>query len=347
MMMPDSASVSLALPAPPISIPPHGPPHGLRGQSILDLIRPQQLSSASEPLPEVKADESLPYVTYKQDTGTPQTAAITAADKFLQSLQKSSRATTTDIYNNTETPTKSKKSSQNKGTASGELQNSNITPTTEELNFRVLHRHDPRISSVLMRSAHAVLYKFVSDTNAWEKLSCQGVLFAYSRDPRPVIPVAGTKFDDDEDEEDNTSDHVLCILNRHSLKNFYLRLEDITDVERLDDFVMLRSAYGAVDAWDISYEDRSGPRQPDVWGLWIYDKKDREIVERLCREFSVQQADDATSVASQTSIDERLGRMELQQRSQSSGDVLGLLFQRAVDRFVKGDIDGMPKKGNR
>ncbi|KAK9379301.1 uncharacterized protein V2V93DRAFT_401454 [Kockiozyma suomiensis] len=287
MMMPDSASVSLALPAPPISIPPHGPPH-----------------------------------------------AITAADKFLQSLQKSSRATTTDIYNNTETPTKSKKSSQNKGTASGELQNSNITPTTEELNFRVLHRHDPRISSVLMRSAHAVLYKFVSDTNAWEKLSCQGVLFAYSRDPRPVIPVAGTKFDDDEDEEDNTSDHVLCILNRHSLKNFYLRLEDITDVERLDDFVMLRSAYGAVDAWDISYEDRSGPRQPDVWGLWIYDKKDREIVERLCREFSVQQADDATSVASQTSIDE-------------SGDVLGLLFQRAVDRFVKGDIDGMPKKGNR
>ncbi|KAK9364502.1 hypothetical protein V1509DRAFT_636185 [Lipomyces kononenkoae] len=204
--------------------------------------------------------------------------------------------------------------------------------STDELNHTVLARHDPLINDIELTSAHAVLYKFVPDTSAWEKLPCQGVLFVYSR--RASTVSNGYYYQNGTDSWEEADEHVLAILNRQSLKSFFLKLEDITDIERLDEFVMVRSPYNAVEPWEVGYEDMTAPKQPDVWGLWIYMSEDRATLEELCRSCISEHDDDEQS---HKSIEEET------LKSMPTGQTnLELLFKRAVDNFASGELRGRP-----
>ncbi|KAK9469146.1 hypothetical protein V1512DRAFT_258704 [Lipomyces arxii] len=178
--------------------------------------------------------------------------------------------------------------------------------STEGMNYMVLRRHDPLLNEIKYTSPHAVLYKFVPDTGAWEKLSCQGVLFIYTRP-------SDTR---------NEEDYALMILNRHSVKNFMIKLRDVTDVERPGDFMMMRSVPGATERWEIGYEDESDT-QPDVYGLWIYAEDDREDVEELVRDHKSE------SVSIDT-VD-----IDADDVNAANGNgVLDKLFSQAVKKFV-------------
>ncbi|KAK9473798.1 uncharacterized protein V1510DRAFT_413952 [Dipodascopsis tothii] len=72
----------------------------------------------------------------------------------------------------------------------------------------------------------------------------------------------------------------MAIINRFSLKNFLLPLDRATDIERMDDFLMVRTPPGAVDGW---HDEAPSDGQSDVWGLWIYAEEDRQVVERVCK----------------------------------------------------------------
>ncbi|KAK9329291.1 hypothetical protein V1520DRAFT_343698 [Lipomyces starkeyi] len=269
---------------------------------------------------------------------------LKAADLFLRSLQKSKAQSVSPIRAHSpiraKSPTRPKVKTR-KSTAYSVLPPPPAPPpkpdilpveSTDELNHTVLARHDPLINDIELTSAHAVLYKFVPDTSAWEKLPCQGVLFVYSR--RASTASNGYYYQNGTDSWEEADEHVLAILNRQSLKSFFLKLEDITDIERLDEFVMVRSPYSAVEPWEVGYEDTTAPKQPDVWGLWIYMGDDRATVEELCRSCIGERDDDEKS---HKSIEEET--VKSMPNGQSN---LELLFKRAVDNFASGDLRGRP-----
>ncbi|KAK9463517.1 uncharacterized protein V1516DRAFT_617914 [Lipomyces oligophaga] len=258
-----------------------------------------------------------------------------AENLFFESLQKSKNLRTTSENSMSwiaqyppQSPTPVKQEQSNKSSAelkTKRSKKSRVTevPTIEVLNWTVLQRHDPRINKILLTSSHSVLYKFVSDTGAWEKLSCQGTLFVYSR--RPRYDAFGAIVEDE--------DVALAILNRHSIKNFFIRLEDVSDVERIDEFIMLRSPPGMVDKWEISYEDATVPPQPDVWGIWIYEESDRPRVESLCRQFVPE---DTTQVTATNGSSIASGPSQSLVHDE---DVLGKLFSTAINKFVEHRIE--------
>ncbi|KAJ8097267.1 hypothetical protein POJ06DRAFT_28276 [Lipomyces tetrasporus] len=263
-----------------------------------------------------------------------------AAESFLESLQKSKAQSESPIRAQirAKSPTRPRVKSR-KSTANSVLPPPPAPPpkpdilpveSSDELNHTVLARHDPLINDIELTSAHAVLYKFVPDTSAWEKLPCQGVLFVYSR--RASTASNGYYYQNGTDSWEEADEHMLAILNRQSLKSFFLKLEDITDIERLDEFVMVRSPYGAVEPWEVGYEDTTAPKQPDVWGLWIYMSEDRAKVEELCRSCVSERDDDEQS---RKSIEE-----ETMQSLPNGQSNLELLFKRAVDNFANGDLRG-------
>ncbi|KAK9458401.1 hypothetical protein V1511DRAFT_492533 [Dipodascopsis uninucleata] len=235
-----------------------------------------------------------------------------------------------------------------------------------ELNKSVLSRYDPYIHKIMFTSAHAVLYKFVAGTNAWEKLHCQGTMFIYSK---TSAPVAGSYDSNMLGDTSNPHEHVLVIMNRHSIRNFILRLEDITDIERLDEFIMVRSPYGAVNGWSVDLDDPPADdpddNPADVWGLWIYTSSDRPKIERICRKymnmvtsakensyddearvttptrssksktFSVQKSQQQRSHQDHSAHSDKFNGINNHQTS-SGANLLDVLFRRAVDRYVNG-----------
>ncbi|KAK9450023.1 uncharacterized protein V1518DRAFT_415322 [Limtongia smithiae] len=279
-----------------------------------------------------------------------QLPSVSAADQFLISLQKSKSPLSLQQPQSSPSAA-SQSSSSTKAMATRRKSSNNpikplppspppslpLSATTAELNHIVMTRHDPALTKINLTSSHAVLYKFVPDTSAWEKLPCQGVLFIYTRSKE-------SDYDDDVEDE-GEQEHVLAILNRHGIKNFMVSLEEVTNIERLDEFVMLRTPAGAVEPWDLSYEDSTQPRQADVWGIWIYTDEDRATVEELCRRHvspddtadNMDQADDEPENFSLSPF--------VQQRPGGNADVLSSLFERAVNLYVK-EQDTRPKKKN-
>lgn len=171
--------------------------------------------------------------------------------------------------------------------------NSNVdVQSTEYLNYRVLQKYDPYLESIKFKSSHAVLYKFDPDEAKWEKLPCQGVFFIYSRNEPST-----NRYEQQQHNNINLkgpSKYAISILNRFSLKNFMLALDYSTDIEQMDEFLMIRTPAGVVDNWgsadslgeepNQSFKEKSN--QPDIWGVWIYVEEDRITVESLCKELS-------------------------------------------------------------
>ena len=99
--------------------------------------------------------------------------------------------------------------------------------TNEELNFSVLQRHCPEVSSILSIAPYAVIYEFTPHPEpTWNKSGIEGSLFICQLNTGPQLG------------EDR---YCAIVLNRRGLENFYaeLREADNTGVEITDEYVIV------------------------------------------------------------------------------------------------------------
>ena len=108
------------------------------------------------------------------------------------------------------------------------------TRTNEELNWSVLKRHNPNISSILSIAPFVVIYEFSpSPEPSWDKSGIEGTLFICQMQP-------GEQLGEDR--------YTAIVLNRRGLENFEaeLREADNTGVEITDPYVIVSLMEGGV-----------------------------------------------------------------------------------------------------
>ncbi|KAK3076142.1 hypothetical protein LTS18_013815, partial [Coniosporium uncinatum] len=68
----------------------------------------------------------------------------------------------------------------------------NIAPppgrSNDQINFNVLHRHNPSITSITSIAPYSVVYQFSPTSEAWEKSGVEGTLFLCSLAPTAAAP---------------------------------------------------------------------------------------------------------------------------------------------------------------
>jgi hypothetical protein len=60
-------------------------------------------------------------------------------------------------------------------------ESSSKTSSNDDLNLKVLKRHDETISRFLGSSPYVVVYDFDSSTHSWKRKDIEGTLFIYER----------------------------------------------------------------------------------------------------------------------------------------------------------------------
>ncbi|ODQ78035.1 hypothetical protein BABINDRAFT_163073 [Babjeviella inositovora NRRL Y-12698] len=137
------------------------------------------------------------------------------------------------------------------------------------LNFNVISRYDPKINNVVYDSPYAVAYKFDQASEEWEKLEYLGLVSVYSRlNYDPAKPLDPHAVQDD-------FYYGLIILNRSSPANFSIGIVPncisewkksvLMSVEQQGDLVIIQDV------------------KEDVYGIWLFDKKDREELLKALR----------------------------------------------------------------
>lgn len=112
--------------------------------------------------------------------------------------------------------------------------------TNADLNFSVLQRHLPSITSILYIAPYSVIYIFSNESQSWEKSGIEGTLFVCSLSPLPSQVPSAERF-------------AAILLNRQGLDNFVLELTSARDVEIAGEFIIMRN--GA-----------------QVWGVWVFEE---------------------------------------------------------------------------
>ncbi|KAI8983796.1 hypothetical protein BDB01DRAFT_722178 [Pilobolus umbonatus] len=103
----------------------------------------------------------------------------------------------------------------------------------KKLNLEVLRRHDSDICSILDQSPHAVVYKFDTEKKSWEKLGYEGVIFLTQRKSAPYFS--------------------LFVLNRLSIENFSLHLNDFQEINLTDEFIIYQTSEGNNSVMSVIY----------------------------------------------------------------------------------------------
>ena len=106
--------------------------------------------------------------------------------------------------------------------------------SNEELNFSVLRRKYPELSTIEHVTPYAALYTFNLETQQWEKLGVEGTLFLCKLAPSSI----------------GADRYSVAILNRRGLDNFYLELTSEEDMEFTDPYVILQG--------------------DQVYGIWVF-----------------------------------------------------------------------------
>ncbi|WAQ91098.1 hypothetical protein PtA15_13A499 [Puccinia triticina] len=119
------------------------------------------------------------------------------------------------------------------------------------INFNVLRRHDPQISSIRDSTSYAVIYRYFH--GAWSKTGFEGTLFIFQRDTHPFYGV--------------------FVLNRQGLDNLCEGLLPGWDVDLDEGLIIWRSAGATGDADDDV-----------IYGIWVYEEKDRTRIATTMQE---------------------------------------------------------------
>lgn len=122
--------------------------------------------------------------------------------------------------------------------------------SNEELNLRVLRRHNSEITDVISLANYAVIYTFNPASTTWEKVNIEGTMFVCSMTPGPLGEERFTVF----------------LLNRRSLENFESRLTGAENVEVTEEYVILKEDK------DKDAEGKADANNYRVYGIWIYSE---------------------------------------------------------------------------
>lgn len=152
----------------------------------------------------------------------------------------------------------------------------------QALTFNVIAKYDPLITQLLHISSYCVIYQYDEEAEDWVKSSYMGPVSVYAR--RSVWDKTGK---DDNIARVNVDDILnakqgeyyrfgLLVLNRSQPENFslgflgdkYLSQENLDDdrgllIEKSDQLIIVRDFNGK------------------AFGLWIFDKKDRDYLYQL------------------------------------------------------------------
>ncbi|RKP11103.1 hypothetical protein THASP1DRAFT_21304 [Thamnocephalis sphaerospora] len=115
----------------------------------------------------------------------------------------------------------------------------------DAVNLAVLRRHIPHVVRILDSASHSVLYEFEPATREWTKKGVEGAMFLFERS-------VGPRFG-------------FFILNRLGLDNTLSFLDPNFMLHQTDEYIMYRA--------DTT---KSGPAP--VYGIWVFDPKDRERI---------------------------------------------------------------------
>ena len=127
----------------------------------------------------------------------------------------------------------------------GELNFPSPATTANDLNLRVLQRHLPSTVSVEFLAPYAVVYKFSTAAQAWEKSGIEGTLFV-------------AKLRDE--------GHAVVVLNRRGLDNFVLPLKSAEEVDVTPEYIILQG----------NGEENTGNGNTEgqkAYGLWIFEEE--------------------------------------------------------------------------
>ena len=116
-----------------------------------------------------------------------------------------------------------------------------LSRSDHELNLAVLKRHDPNIISLQHVSPYAVVYVFNSISQEWEKSGIEGTAFVCGLAPNGQCD---QRFS-------------VVVLNRRGLDNFNIEVRSSSEVEVIDEYIILQSEEGG---------------QLQVYGLWVYSE---------------------------------------------------------------------------
>ena len=131
--------------------------------------------------------------------------------------------------------------------------------TNDELNFAVLNRHNPLITSILSIAPYAVIYAFSTATSSWEKIGVEGTLF--------VCQLETTDL--------GMERYCVVVLNRRGLDNFDAELTEEGGVEVSGEYVILRSQ---------AAEGDENEAPPMIYGLWIFAEPEPSSTARVREE---------------------------------------------------------------
>ena len=106
----------------------------------------------------------------------------------------------------------------------------------QELNLRVLTRHNRYITSLIDKSSYCVIYTFSTASGSWTKAGYEGTLFIYTQQPHLIQTEYG---------EEEGGEYGFCVLNRMSLENFWGEING-GDIVHEDQFIITRSLTGGI-----------------------------------------------------------------------------------------------------
>ena len=140
------------------------------------------------------------------------------------------------------------------------------TRTNAELNFSVIRRYLPSLTSIISIAPYAVVYLFSPTSQQWEKSGTEGTLF--------VCQLLSTELGADR--------FSVIVLNRRGLSNFQVELLNEEDVQVTDEYLILRV-----------HDDEAGIQH--IYGLWIFSEpppsstaNTRAMTAQIIRECAVQ-----------------------------------------------------------
>ncbi|MCJ1353230.1 MAG: mRNA-decapping enzyme 1B [Icmadophila ericetorum] len=111
--------------------------------------------------------------------------------------------------------------------------------TDHELNLSVLKRHNKSIISLEYVTPYVVVYAFSPTTQQWEKSGIEGTAFVCGLAPS----------------DESVYRYAVMVLNRRGLENFSIELQSTSNVEVMEEYIILQSENNGV---------------PQVHGIWVF-----------------------------------------------------------------------------
>ena len=127
--------------------------------------------------------------------------------------------------------------------------------TNIELNFSVLRRYLPFITSILYIVPYSAIYLFSKESQTWEKSGIEGTLFVCSLPPLSSQAPDAERF-------------AAVVLNRRGMNNFNFELTSAENVEISEEFIILQD------------EER-------IWGVWIFEEMEPSSTAGMREELGV------------------------------------------------------------